>query len=143
MISAVAEFIAERTRAPRTIPIRPAIKVKKTDSRIIWVLTSEGVAPSARLIPNSFVLSFTEISKIFPIPTTPAIIVASPTTSERKVIPLENPTILPKISPRFIKPKASSSSGETLWARFKVASICFSILTGSSLSYAARKKKLT
>ena len=72
----------ERTNAPKTIPITPAINVKKTDSRIIWVLTSEGVAPKALRIPNSLVLSLTEISKIFQIPTTPAIIVASPTTSD-------------------------------------------------------------
>jgi hypothetical protein len=33
--STVAEFIPERTNAPSTIPKTPAIKVKKTDSKII------------------------------------------------------------------------------------------------------------
>ena len=71
-------------------------------------------APKALLTPNSFVLSLTEINSIFPIPMTPAKIVAIPTISDNNVIPFEKPTILLKISPRLNPPKARSSSGDTL-----------------------------
>ena len=95
----VAILIANKINVPNIIPIIPARTVKKTDSINICVLTWAGLAPRALLIPISFVLSFTEISNILPIPITPARIVAIPTTKERNVSPvsythLTLPTIL-------------------------------------------------
>ena len=74
----VAKLIIYKINAPKIIPIIPAINVKNTDSKTICLRMSLGVAPSALRIPISLVLSFTEISKIFPIPITPARIVAIP-----------------------------------------------------------------
>ena len=87
----VKALMAAKTAAPKMIPIMPAMSVKKTDSKIICIRTSEGVAPMALRIPNSLVRSFTDINKMFPMPITPAIMVASPTIKDKKVSPLENP----------------------------------------------------
>ena len=81
-MSIVAALIPYKTKDPSMIPITPANVVKNTDSKIIWDLTSLGVAPKALLIPISLVLSLTEISNIFPIPMTPAKIVVIPTTRD-------------------------------------------------------------
>ena len=113
-MSEVAAFIPNNTRAPKIIPIKPARTVKNTDSRIIWDLTSLGVAPKALLIPISFVLSLTEISKILPIPITPASIVATPTTRDKNVKPFAKFMVFLKISPRLNPAIALSSLGSTL-----------------------------
>ena len=57
---------------PSMIPIIPASMVRNTDSISICALTWDGLAPRALLIPISFVLSLTEIKRIFPIPITPS-----------------------------------------------------------------------
>ena len=44
-ISFVAMLITYRTNPPNIIPKIPETRVKNTDSRIIWVFTSDGVAP--------------------------------------------------------------------------------------------------
>ena len=125
------------------IPITPAKVVKNTDSNIIWALTSDGVAPSARLIPISLVLSFTEINNILPIPITPAKIVVIPTTKDKKVNPLAKFIVFLKTSPKLNPEIALSSSGCILCISFKVALISFSTLTPSTSSFAAIMKKLT
>ena len=81
---------------------------------MICDLTSDGVAPRALLIPISFVLSLTEINKIFPIPITPAIIVAIPTIRDKKVKPLAKFIVFLKISPKLNPAIALSSLGSTL-----------------------------
>ena len=108
--------------------------VKKTDSVIIWFLICPGVAPNALLIPISLVLSFTEINKIFPIPITPARIVAIPTISERKDKPSTKLTVSLKTLPRLNAPNASSSSGFISFISFKTALTSFSTFTTSTLS---------
>ena len=75
--------------------------------------TSDGVAPKALLTPNSFVRSLTEINRMFPIPMTPAIMVAIPTIRDKKVIPLANPIMRLNTSPKLNDPKALSSFGLT------------------------------
>ena len=77
-----------KIKAPSIIPIVPAIIVRNTDSNIICFLIWFGLAPIALLIPISFVRSFTDINKIFPIPITPASIVAIPIIIEIKDMPL-------------------------------------------------------
>ncbi len=101
---------------------------------MICIRTSEGVAPRALRTPNSLVRSFTEINKMFPIPITPAMIVAIPTISDKKVIPLANPMIRLNTSPRLKEPKALSSLGLTLWMRFKVCLTSFSTWITSASS---------
>ena len=125
------------------IPITPASIVKNTDSKMIWDLTSAGVAPKALLIPISLVLSFTEISNIFPIPIIPAKIVAIPTTNDKNVRPLAKFIVFLKISPKLNPPIALSSLGSILWICFNVALMSFSTLTPSAFSSAAIIKNPT
>ena len=87
------------------------INVKNTDSKTICFLMSFGVAPSALRIPISLVLSFTEISKIFPIPIMPARMVAIPIINEINDIPLAKFLILVNKAPRLKPPTACLSSG--------------------------------
>jgi len=78
-------FIAIKIHPPEIIPKIPAIIVRKTASKTICLLISNGVAPRARLIPISFVRSFTVISNMFPMAKTPAINVAIPTNQVKKL----------------------------------------------------------
>ena len=142
-MSSVAALMPYRTNAPKIIPIIPARTVKNTDSKMICDLTSEGVAPSALLIPISLVRSLTEISNILPIPITPANIVAIPTTSDKKVSPLAKFIVFLNTSPRLNPPIARSSSGSILWICFKVDLIFFSTSKPLMFSSAATIKKET
>ena len=106
-----AESIAIKIQPPLMIPKIPAIIVKKIDSITICLFISKGVAPIALLMPISFVLSFTVISRIFPMANTPAIKVAIPTNQVRNCIPIKKPSNLSNNSPRLKLPKARLSSG--------------------------------
>ena len=101
------------------------------------------MAPKALLIPISLVLSFTEISKILPIPITPAKMVAMPTTKDKKVSPYAKFIVFLKTSPRLNPPIARSSFGSTLCICFKVVLISSSTLTPSMSSSAAIIKNAT
>ena len=72
---------------------------------MIWTSTN------SFLIPISLVLYLTEINNIFTIPITPAIIVATPITSEINDIPFAKFLILVNNAPKLNAPIALSSSG--------------------------------
>ena len=65
---------------PRTIPMYPKTVVTTTLSIITPFRIDTGRAPSALRIPNSWVRSFTVMSIILLMPTTPLIKVRSPMT---------------------------------------------------------------
>ena len=111
------------------MPMVPAINVKKTDSKIICFLIWLGLAPIARLIPISFVLSYTDINKIFPIPITPANIVAIPIIIEIKDIPFAKFLARVKKEPKLNDPIALLSSGCTLCISFNWIFTLFSTST--------------
>jgi len=105
---------------PEIIPKAPAMLVKNTDSKIICLFISQGLAPKALLIPISLVRSLTVINNIFPIAKTPAIKVAIPTNQVRNCIPNKNSVIFANIFPKFIPPNALLSFGCTLCKFFKI-----------------------
>ena len=84
---------AESISTENIIPRAPADTVRITLSDIIWPRIILGVAPIARRIPISVVLSLTVTIMILDTPTAPARRVPRPTLVSAGIIPLSSPTI--------------------------------------------------
>ncbi len=80
-------------------------------SHLICLMGVQNSAQQAIVKSINEVLSFTDINKIFPIPITPARIVAIPTTNDKKDKPSTKLAVSLKTLPKLKPPIASSSLG--------------------------------
>ena len=114
--------------------MKPEIEAKTTLSLIICFMITIGVAPSALLIPISWVLSRTVTNIILLTPTIPANKVPKPTIHINVLIPPNSIEKLSNISFKLNEPTPSLSVGDTLLRSFKKLKILGSssdILTAS------------
>ena len=113
--SKVALSATPSTKEAKHTPEMPATSVSSTLSESTCTVISAGLAPMARLTPNSWVRSLTMIHMILPTPITPAISELSPTNSASRLMPKNRLSTISNISEISIKLTARSSSGCMGW----------------------------
>ena len=104
------------TSTAKSIPLMPATAVSITLSDIICPRMFFGVAPMARRMPISVVLSLTVTIIMLLTPIAPASRVPMPTSSMRKFTPEKRLSSMPNSTSVLNKVTAFSSVGSILWA---------------------------
>ena len=102
---------------PKRIPLIPATAVSRMLSEIICERIVFGVAPMARRIPISVVLSLTVTIMMLDTPMAPARRVPMPMSQMRKLTPLKRLSSIAKSNSVLNRVTAFSSVGSTVWAR--------------------------